>query len=970
MSYFSDNYARLAYPKEVQGQPNSGLRKSQRGAMHSIASHFTNNTVPALVVMPTGSGKSAVLATVPYLLESNRVLVITPSQLVREQIAEEIEELKTLKRLGVIAQDVPPPETLELTNRITTAAEWEALREYDVVVAAPPSVSPAYAEIPMPPADLFDLLLIDEAHHEQADTWQALLNAFKSANRVLFTATPYRRDGREIKAKLAYVYHVAAAFEDKIFGKVRFSAVHPQGTGTEDVVIARETERIFNLDKANGLRHCVMVRTDQKTRAKQLEDVYKKETSLRLQSINSSHGLKHIRSAIQKLRDGALDGVICVDMMGEGFDFPNLKIAAIHSPHRSLAVTLQFIGRFARTNAPDVGEATFIAVPQEVGGELSRLYREGAIWHEIITDLHGGKIVAEQENREIIDSFEEPLVDDLKSEDVPLSTLFPYHHVKVFKVADHIDIHKTITLRPPLEVVHHRVTPNYEAAVIVAYEQTRPDWSELPLFREHKFELFVVYYHPASKLLFINASRRGAAVYQHIARQYTNDHHYNLSLERINGVLRDIEGHQFFNIGMKNRSPNPNTVSYSITAGPSPGQAIDETVARLNHRGHVFGKGKCKGKDVTIGNSSASKVWSNTESSIPDLIKWCESLALRMMSEQPMPKMAGLDLLLCGKEIKTMPENAVIGVDWHPEVYRKHLTVVRPDLDGTEIGCEVTSLDLRIDRAASDGNGVRVIVGWDGWEFPIQFSIGGMPQFAAVDPTKPELKLKRGFNRESFIDFLKDHPFNFYLSDFSRIAGIEHFDSDLKHEPFSGEHITVIDWVGAGVEITIECGPNSIQDHMKSYLVTPDHEVVLHDHGTGEIADFVTVGVLGDIVVVKLYHVKGSGGAAPGNRVDDVYEVCGQVVKSLIWLKSPQALLEKIRLRRQAGSAWIKGDDARFEQLFQRGKDEIGFQFQIGLVQPGISKSDIEPKLGEVIAAARTYIKSCASASIIVCGSA
>lgn len=35
--------------------------------------------------------------------------------------------------------------------------------------------------------------------------------------------------------------------------------------------------------------------------------------------------------------------------MGEGFDFPFLKIAAIHAPHQSLAVTLQFIGRFART---------------------------------------------------------------------------------------------------------------------------------------------------------------------------------------------------------------------------------------------------------------------------------------------------------------------------------------------------------------------------------------------------------------------------------------------------------------------------------------------------------------------------------------------------------------------------------------------------------------------------------------------
>ena len=49
-------------------------------------------------------------------------------------------------------------------------------------------------------------------------------------------------------------------------------------------------------------------------------------------------------------------------MLGEGFDFPNLKIAAIHSPHKSLVSTLQFIGRFARTNAENIGTAKFIAM--------------------------------------------------------------------------------------------------------------------------------------------------------------------------------------------------------------------------------------------------------------------------------------------------------------------------------------------------------------------------------------------------------------------------------------------------------------------------------------------------------------------------------------------------------------------------------------------------------------------------------
>ena len=47
-------------------------------------------------------------------------------------------------------------------------------------------------------------------------------------------------------------------------------------------------------------------------------------------------------------------------MLGEGFDLPQLKIAAFHDIRKSLAVTLQLAGRFTRSRQ-DLGEATFIA---------------------------------------------------------------------------------------------------------------------------------------------------------------------------------------------------------------------------------------------------------------------------------------------------------------------------------------------------------------------------------------------------------------------------------------------------------------------------------------------------------------------------------------------------------------------------------------------------------------------------------
>jgi superfamily II DNA or RNA helicase len=43
--------------------------------------------------------------------------------------------------------------------------------------------------------------------------------------------------------------------------------------------------------------------------------------------------------------------VVCVDMLGEGFDLPELKIAAFHDIRKILAVTLQLAGRFMRARS-------------------------------------------------------------------------------------------------------------------------------------------------------------------------------------------------------------------------------------------------------------------------------------------------------------------------------------------------------------------------------------------------------------------------------------------------------------------------------------------------------------------------------------------------------------------------------------------------------------------------------------------
>lgn len=309
MSYFEANYSKLSFPISDQENDIDGFREAQRGALFAVGSHFISRPEPAIVTMPTGSGKTAVLQACAYLLRATRILILTPSRLVREQIAEDFAVLGVLKRVGALPRDLEPPKVMATAHRVTDPAGWEAMRDFDVVVATVPSVSSHMEGVPKPPSNLFDLILVDEAHHSPAATWQMLLADFPDARRVLFTATPFRRDDREIKARFVYTYDLRSAYRDKVFGHINYQPVVVTSRGgdrqrLEDVAIARAADAKFRQDVKAGLDHLLMVRTDSRKRAKELEEIYSAETNLRLKLVHGAQSLSTVKKTLASLEAG------------------------------------------------------------------------------------------------------------------------------------------------------------------------------------------------------------------------------------------------------------------------------------------------------------------------------------------------------------------------------------------------------------------------------------------------------------------------------------------------------------------------------------------------------------------------------------------------------------------------------------------------------------------------------------------
>jgi len=862
----------------------------------------------------------------------------------------------------------------ELKRKVTASAQWDALAQYNVIVTTPFTISPAIAGIAPPPVDFFDLLLVDEAHHSPAKSWAAVLTALPSAHKALFTATPFRRDRREIKGQLVFNYPLGEARKDHVFGDISFVPVLPSRDQDPDVAIALAVERALAEDRNAGFLHSVLVRVDSKTRGEELVVKYQRSTQLKLRVIHSGMSDRFVKQTIQKLRARDLDGVIAVNMLGEGFDFPNLKIAALHTPHRSLGVTLQFIGRFARVGDTTIGPARFFAIPAEIKGETDKLFKEGSSWQELVIGLSEGRVEAEQETRRDLATFESPTIAEQDLADLSLYALKPGRHVKVYQVP-FADIAAPLTLPLPFETAFSQISPELSTAIYVVSEQKKPKWADIARLGQLRHELFVVYYNSDAQLLFICASRKADSLYRYIGAHYAGNAAKILPLYKINRVLAGLTNITCHNVGMRNRLHSSHHETYRIISGTNTQQAIRKTDARLFHRGHVSCTAHANGERVSIGYSSASKIWSPNTGSISGLIRWCEMLATKIATEQATVKAPGLELLSVGEPLIAIPEN-VLAVDWDTEVYTEDIDLSFIGADGQASDVPLLDADLEIDRPQCSQRRIRVTMSCKLETWSLDFDPHGQQFFSLANGSCALPVVHHDDSDLSLIDFLNEYPLHFYFADFSRLRGEEWFPCKHEIESFQVSQIQVVDWNANGVNIQKEFwkdnearNGNSIHDHLERVLNTHDYPIVFYDHRSGEVADFLTLQILTNETLLTLYHCKKSGGATAGRRVDDVYDVCGQVIKSFNLINYPDDLIKHVRRRSQDGSRFIRGNLAQFERIMNEAKTRR-LTYQLIAVQPGIARSQLENTNGSVLAAANEYLHQIGANDLIVWGSA
>lgn len=347
---------------KLENDKSNGLRIPQYGALCSIRANWTLEDSDMTIVLPTGTGKSETMIATIVSEKIHRTLIVVPNVLLRDQTFDRVKELTMLRSLGCVKETVISPNTLCLKSSKIDNEKFENLVSNSNIIITTIDLTNFLLKDHIDILKKYcDLLIIDEAHHVSSTTWKRFKQLFSKKKILQFTATPFRDDEKLVDGKIIYNFPLKKALELDYFKPINFIAIEEYDMDMYDVRIAEKAVEILHDDLAKGFSHTLLVRAENIKKAENLYDnIYNKYERYNPVIITSNQTKLEKKIALQKLKSGESKIVICVDMFGEGIDMPSLKIAALHDKFKSIPITLQFVGRFARSKK-ELGEAKLIA---------------------------------------------------------------------------------------------------------------------------------------------------------------------------------------------------------------------------------------------------------------------------------------------------------------------------------------------------------------------------------------------------------------------------------------------------------------------------------------------------------------------------------------------------------------------------------------------------------------------------------
>lgn len=320
-----------------------GLRPYQVECVSKIEESFLEfNRV--LVTLFTGAGKTIIFSEIAnkYIKNGKKVLVLAHREELLDQAADKMMKFHGVDFTLIKAGKEYDESKMFQIGSVQSLCKEDRLNKFD--------------------KDYYGLIIVDEAHHCMADTYQVIFKYFNSAKVLGVTATPNRSDGKKL-AKFfettAYEYKMEDGIRDGWLssvimrtGNVNIDLSKVRTVAGDFIInelddaITREFNKISKYIKAKlEHRKRILIFTPRIASAEVLAEVLKRD-GLNAEFVSGAS--KNRKEITEKFKSGDIR-IICNSMLyTEGFDCPEVDCIINLRPTQSKGLFTQMLGRGTR----------------------------------------------------------------------------------------------------------------------------------------------------------------------------------------------------------------------------------------------------------------------------------------------------------------------------------------------------------------------------------------------------------------------------------------------------------------------------------------------------------------------------------------------------------------------------------------------------------------------------------------------
>ena len=320
------------------------LRPYQQQARDRIHAEWDAGHARTLLVLPTGTGKTIVFASVAadQVRAGDRVLILAHRGELLEQAADKLQ-----RSTGLVSA--------------VEKAESTCLDSWFRVVVGSVQTLQRTARLERFPQDYFGTIIIDEAHHAITDGYRRILDYFSGAKVLGVTATPDRGDMRnlgEVFDSLAFEYKLTDAIKEGYLCKIMAQTIPLQlditsvtmsggdyavgdlGTALDPYLEQIAAEMARRCKSRKTVVFLPLIKTSQKFR--DLLNTY----GFRAAEVN---GQSADRRQVLADFDAGKYNVLCNSMLlTEGWDCPSVDCVVVLRPTKVRSLYSQMVGRGTR----------------------------------------------------------------------------------------------------------------------------------------------------------------------------------------------------------------------------------------------------------------------------------------------------------------------------------------------------------------------------------------------------------------------------------------------------------------------------------------------------------------------------------------------------------------------------------------------------------------------------------------------